>query len=169
MAQLKPRLERKSGDEIPLSNEALLELMREVLARGAAFRFRSKGWSMSPFIRDGDSITVSPVCGEKLSIGQVAAFIHPESGMLVVHRIIARRAGALLFQGDNSPGQHDGFVSPLNILGVITQVTRRGRPVRFGLGVERYLIAWLSRSGLWRRLFGLLGRALRFLRRSFQR
>ena len=45
---------------LSLSGEALIELMRAVLARGLPFRFAARGFSMAPFIRDGDVISVSP-------------------------------------------------------------------------------------------------------------
>ena len=68
--------------------EILMEIMQDILARGAEFRFRARGWSMSPFIRDGDVITISPRNKKKPAVGKVVAFLQPDSGRLVVHRII---------------------------------------------------------------------------------
>ena len=69
-----PRLFVVKAHELPLSGQALLELMRAVLARGVPFRFCARGWSMAPFIRDGDVITVSRFRHDLPDIGEVVAF-----------------------------------------------------------------------------------------------
>ncbi len=133
--------------------------MKEVLAKGAVFRFQAQGKSMSPFIKNGDVITIAPFAIEKLSVGKVVAFIQSATGQLVVHRVIGRRGAAFLIQGDNAAGQTDDLVQPAEILGCVTRVERNGRRVYLGLGPERYLVAILSRSGwlaaVLRRLWSL--------------
>lgn len=157
------------GSDLSLSRVALTELMREVLARGMPFRFRAKGWSMIPFILDGDVISVSPLPRGLPGIGDVVAFMRPETETLVVHRVIARRGGVCLIQSDNAYGEGDGLIPRERILGRVTRVERGGRLIRLGLGPERLLIALLSRLGLllplWQRLSPLLRP---FFRRSVQ-
>ena len=131
---------------MPFSGQTLLELMRAVLARGVPFRFCARGWSMAPFITDGDVITVSPIQHNLPGIGEVVAFVRPGAGNLVVHRVVARRAAAVFFQGDNWMGYTDGIIPQENLLGRVTRVERQGRPVWLGLGPERFLIAWLSNT-----------------------
>lgn len=120
---------------------------------------------MSPFIRDGDAITVAPLTRAKPDVGKVAAFIHPQGGQLVVHRIVGKANGEFLFRGDNSYGQHDGFVQADQVLGTVTGVTRQGKKIYLGSGPERYLIAYVSRIGLLARLRSWLERILRRLRK----
>ena len=103
---------------------------------------------MAPFIRDGDVITVAPFKDKVPRIGEVLAFIHPETGKLVVHRTVARYGDAFLMQGDNVGEQSDGLVPVKNLQGRVTRIERNGKAVFLGLGVERYLIAWLSRVRL---------------------
>ena len=81
-------------------------------------------------------------------MGDVVAFLHPETKLLCVHRVLSRNKGALLIQGDNSPGKPDGIISMEAIMGRVTLVERGGRKIRLGFGPERVLIALLSRSGL---------------------
>ena len=164
--RLRPSVYSLRGSDLPLSAEALLELMRGVLARGVPLRFRAKGWSMAPFIRDGDVISVAPLGPALPGLGEVVAFVHPEIGKLVVHRVVARRGGGLLIQGDNLPGAADGLVPRENLLGRVTAVQRGGRKVWLGLGPERFLIALLSRVGLLATLRGWVGPLLRSLKRS---
>jgi len=122
--------------------------MQDVLSKGAMFHFRAKGWSMAPFIRDGDAITIAPRSQEKTAVGKVVAYIQAPSGRLVVHRVIGRKGPAFLIQGDNTAGETDELVYEQDILGCVTRIEREGHRVFLGLGVERYLVAYLSRHGL---------------------
>jgi hypothetical protein len=137
---------QKSG--ISLSGKALIELMHAVHAKGLPFRFNAGGYSMAPFIRDGDVICVSPLASRVPGLGDVVAFIHPETKLLCIHRVLSRNKGAFLIQGDNSPGKPDGIIPMEAIMGRVTRVERGGRNVRLGLGPERIPLALLSRSGL---------------------
>ncbi len=161
----RPGLYIKKNVERPLSGPALGELLRSVLEKGASLRFRSRGFSMAPFIRDGDVIMVEPLGGAHPALGDVAAFIHPETGKVGVHRIIGGQGDACLTKGDNNPGA-DGLIPRANILGRVKKVERNGREVGLGLGPEKIIISFLSRCNLfttvlnpaWRRLGPLLKR-----------
>ena len=54
----KPAIYSKKTEGLSLSGYVLIELMKAVLEKNVPFRFRGKGFSMSPFIRDGDVITI---------------------------------------------------------------------------------------------------------------
>jgi hypothetical protein len=146
--QIKPTITGKMWADIPISNEILKELMREVLAKGASFHFQARGLSMTPFIKDRDKITIVPVSKEKPGFGKVVAFIKPSSGQLEIHRIIGKQGSSYLIRGDNTAGQRDGLVQLRNILGCVGRVERSGRRIRLGTGLERYLVALFSRMGI---------------------
>jgi len=133
---------------LALSGAALRDFLAAVLERGAPFRFTARGYSMHPFIRDTDVITVSPLDGRVPHVGEVVAF---RSGVdrLVVHRIVAAVDGAYELRGDNS-AESDGRVPREAVLGVVTRVERIGRPRRLGIGPEGALLARLSRRGALR-------------------
>ena len=141
---------------VPLSGDSLSELMREVLAKGKPFRFRARGLSMSPFIKDGDVLTVTPLSAAPRT-GDVAAFLHPATGRLVVHRLVRKRAGRFQFKGDNAD-EVERDLAPEGILGLVVSVERAGRefrlPRRAGVAV-----AGLSRAGLLRKAVGAARRA----------
>lgn len=143
-----------------MSGAALQEFLRAVLARGVPLRFKARGFSMSPFIQDGDVLTVAPHPGRRPRSGEVVAFCHPQTGKLLVHRVLARRGGGYLLRGDNTP-EADGLIPAVHVLGRVARVERRGRRVRLGQGPERRLIALLARREL---LQPVLQRALRVLR-----
>jgi len=144
---------------LPLSGKALIELMQAVHAKGLPFRFSAGGYSMTPFIRDGDVITVSPLALHAPRRGDVVAFIHPKTNRLCLHRVLSVHGGSFFIQGDNMPERPDGVIPREAILGRVTGLERAGRRVRLGLGPERLLLAILSRCGgmaLTRRYAGWL-------------
>ena len=152
-------------DELVLSSDVLVDLMRQVLSRGMPFRFHARGGSMVPFILDGDAVCVAPFGKRGPGFGEVVVFLHPQTGHLVVHRVVGKHGQACLIQGDNIAGDPDGLIPIKNLLGRVTRVERNGRQIWLGLGPERYLIALSSRSGLlipvlrsFRSLFGMLFR-----------
>jgi signal peptidase I len=140
------------GGSLSLSNTSLIVIIRDILARGVPFRFAAPGFSMSPFIRDRDIITLAPYEKTSCRIGTVVAFVRPGTGQLVVHRVVAASGDGWRIKGDNNP-EEDGVIPHAAILGQVIQVERAGKFVRHGLGPERVIIALLSR---WNLLFYLL-------------
>ena len=133
--------------EWSISGAALAELLRDVLRKGVAFSFRARGFSMSPFIKDGDDLTLFPLNGISPGLGDVVAFIHKGNGMPFVHRVVGKKENTYLLKGDNAT-ETDGLISESDILGCVRMVERRGLRVFFGLGPERFLIAYLNRRGI---------------------
>jgi len=151
-----------------LSGPALIELMTAVLENGSSFRFLAKGFSMTPFIKDGDVVTISSFLGRKVRMGEVVAFISPQTQSLAVHRIIGKRKARFLLQGDNVP-EADGLVPEEQILGYVERVERQGRIVNLGLGPERRVIAFLNRKGWLLHVRYVLWSLLKPLRRIVRR
>jgi len=149
----------KEAGKLSLWGPDLVQLSRAVFEKGGPLRFQAKGFSMSPFIRDGDAITLFPLTGDAIHLGDVVAFVSPGTERLVIHRVIARDGHTLLITGDNATDA-DGPVPRKNILARVGRVERKGRKVFLGLGPERLLIVLLNRTGillhilrpLWQRL-----------------
>jgi hypothetical protein len=140
------------SNEFYLSADGLAELTDAVLARNSSFRFRVRGYSMSPCIRDGDVVTLSVFHAPFNGLGRPAAFRRPYTKKLVIHRIIGASGSGYLIKGDNA-FETDGLIPKENILGYVSKVERGGRERAFGLGAERYAIAFLSRTRLLGSLF----------------
>lgn len=143
----KPKFAVVKGSELSLSGSTLVQLVRAVLGKGAPVRFRAKGFSMSPFIRNGDVVTLSPVQGIFPRVGDVIAFVVRETDKLCVHRVVGKKGEFYVTKGDNS-NEPDESVLDENILGFVTRVERNGREVFLGLGPERFLVAFLGGKGL---------------------
>jgi hypothetical protein len=136
----------REGGESNLSMEALVDLVQVATARGIAFRMQAPGFSMHPFIRNLDTITISPLPATGPRLGDVVAFLKPGFGSLVVHRVVAATREGFLIRGDNTL-EPDGLLPRSCIIGLVTSVEREGRTVFFGGGPERFIIAFLSRMG----------------------
>ena len=128
-------------------SEVLPELIKEVLSKGVECRLQAKGYSMSPFIKDSDVVTISPIVDSSPGFGDVIAFIHPRAEKLMIHRVVGKIGDAFLLKGESAL-EPDGLIKKENILGLVTKVERKGKKVFFGLGPERFLIALLTRTNL---------------------
>lgn len=143
---MKPEVRTRRGGDLPLSGAALTELLRAVLDKGRPFRFRAGGWSMSPFIKDGDVITVAPLAGRRPRPGEIVAFLHPKTGHVAVHRVVRMDDGRFSIRGDNAHAP-DGALTSERILGAVTRIERGGRKVRGTGRAASAAVALLSRTG----------------------
>ena len=139
----------RDGGEGNLSKTGLVDLVQAVTERGKSFRVKAPGFSMYPFIRNLDTITISPLPAAGPRTGDVVAFVKPSTGSLVVHRVIAVTKDGYLIRGDNTL-EPDGLLQKSSILGQVTRVEREGRSVSFGGGPEGSFIAFLSYKGFIR-------------------
>lgn len=111
---------------ISLSAPVIMELIEAVHEKGASFRFQARGYSMTPAIRDGDVITLSPLGSKMPGRGDVLAFRHPERPRLLVHRVLRKKKSRYFIKGDNVT-EADGWIPAENILGLITRVEQQGK------------------------------------------
>ncbi len=138
-----------------LSSEVdLLALSKDILKKGKSIRFQAKGWSMRPFIRDGDFITVSPVEDSSLKIGDVVLYLGG-GNRIIVHRIINKykkeRRATLLIKGDANFSSAER-VDTQNVLGKVTKIERKGRTKRLDRRFHQitgFFIAGISPFSRW--------------------
>lgn len=109
-----------------ISQATFAELAGSLLKDGYSVVFKACGWSMSPFIRNGDVITVSPFSPETLLVGDVVLYLR-DNGSAVAHRVLSKSApesaSVLLVRGDALTGACEEI--PLDrILGKIVKTCR---------------------------------------------
>lgn len=141
----KPEIHKIKWDHLAISTNQLGELCQTILSNEIKLRFEAPGSSMLPFLRGGDTLTISPLSQAKPSIGKIVAFIHPTNNNLLIHRIIDKQESLFLIKGDNSPLLTDGWISESQLIGCVTCVERDKKKIWFGFGLERYLIVFLSK------------------------
>ena len=84
-----------------ISNEPFFSRVEAEIAEGRSVRFRLKGWSMFPLLRDGrDEVVLCPCTSEELRPMDVVLFRY--NGGHVLHRIIRREGTLLRIRGDGS-------------------------------------------------------------------
>jgi hypothetical protein len=98
---------------------------------------------MSPFIKDGDMVTLSPLNRALPRMGDVVAYIHPAIKRVFIHRVVRKKDDSYIIKGDNSL-EGDGPVLAAKILGLVTRVDRDGKRITLGLGPERF--SWVRQS-----------------------
>lgn len=135
----------RTQDELLLSGNAAAELLKAAMDKGKPFKFKAGGWSMAPFIRDGDILTLSPSLISFPQKGDVVGVVDQFTKKLMVHRIVGIKNGRYQIKGDGADKEDPGTFDLNGIYGHVTKIERDGKPVRFGLGPERSVIAILSR------------------------
>lgn len=146
-------------EALSLSSGALAAILKATLDKGFSFKFTVKGFSMLPYIRTGDIVTVSPLSSSAIGLGRVVAFIHPRTAKFNIHRIVGSWRKVYLIKGD-SVIKFDGLIPIRNILGCVTNVERNGKKVFSGLGRARHLISLLSFLSIFCILFFIWRRIL---------
>jgi len=139
---------------ILLSNSDLLKLSGSLIERGASIRFRAKGFSMRPFIQDGDLITVSPLRNYPARVGDVVLY-KTANDRAIVHRVIlkTRIDGRAIFfvKGDANLSRPEEAARE-SVLGRVTAIERNGRERKLDTKLNRIiglLFAGLSPFSRW--------------------
>ncbi len=130
--------------------ELLLKLSRDILEKGKSIRFQANGWSMRPFIRDGDFIVVSPVENSSIRTGDVVFHLTTENKVMV-HRVIKKYKKdednrIIMFIKGDATFSFPEKVEMQNVLGKVVAVERNGRKKR--LDTKLYKIKGLFFAGI---------------------
>lgn len=105
----------------------LCELVREAVEKQGKFILKARGFSMMPFIEDGEDVKIEKAAFEEICFGDVLCYAIPQPGtpfpVLRIHRVLWKTNAALLVKGDTL--LHMEKVSPKQILGKVTAVQRK--------------------------------------------
>lgn len=115
-------------------------LRKEAIKNGHAVQTLASGYSMFPFLRKGDLLTVEPVSMDKIKRGDMVVFESEEKW--IAHRVIKIRNGAdgleFLLRGDTCIA-FDPVVNKENYIGSVRVFTRKNSKKKLSVGV---LNAW---------------------------
>lgn len=134
-------------NNLKLSGKNFTKLMSAVLEKNADFRFQAEGQSMSPFIKNQDIVTITPLSMNTPQTGDIVAAFLSEKQSIMIHRVIGKKQGKFLIKGDNIKSR-DGLFELDQILGLVNSVERNGKRVWFGQGNIGKIIAFFSKTGL---------------------
>ena len=106
-----------------VENKEFLDISEEILEKGKQFSFMARGNSMSPFIREDDTVVISPISGT-IGVGDIV-LAKTNQGTPVLHRIIKFSPIGVVTKGD-AVREDDGFIPAENVLGKVVQVSGEG-------------------------------------------
>lgn len=126
-----------------------------MLLPGITVRIRPIGNSMLPLIHAGrDTVCLFKAAPEKLTVGDLVLY-RRKYGALVLHRIILKKNGQFYLSGDNN-FEIEGPLSPEQIIGVATEITRAGRKIKTTDFLYRlYVLIWPGSRPLRRFIYAL--------------
>jgi len=122
------------------------ELARAALAEGQWLRLHVSSHSMSPLLRPGDELEVTPVNPADLPPGGLVVRAVPGDGF-IVHRLLDVRDGFVVTRGDSQP-EADSPWPMSQLAGRVTAAWRAGRPIRLDATWPLYvgrILAGISR------------------------
>ena len=103
----------KQGQELRSAEAAASHL-------AGAQAFVGAGESMEPIYASGTAIVVTPVDFSQLRPGMSVVYVNAE-GRGVAHALVEQTRGGWVAQGANNPAPDADLVTPVNLVGVITQ------------------------------------------------
>ena len=130
--------------EIRIDHSDLAALAYSILAEGHVLRFSAPGYSMFPFIRDGDIVEVQPLNNWHPRAMDIIVYAHP-NGKVRVHRLDKVRqtdAGLRLYLRGDAPPFCGEWIESGQVLGRVAAVEHAERRVRMDSRLMRSM-AWL--------------------------
>lgn len=105
----------------------LCELVREALEKQGKFVLRARGFSMTPFIEDGEEVEIVKAAPEAVRFGDVVCYAvrKPESEFpaMRIHRALFKSGGVLFVKGDTL--LHAEKVHPSQLFGKVSAVRKK--------------------------------------------
>lgn len=143
-----------------IPNDQFFSWVEEELSEGHPVRFRLKGRSMFPCLRDGrDEVVLYPCTEDELRPMDVVLFRH--GGKHILHRIIKRKGDSLCLRGDGSFSAREQCMVA-DVVGKVRFIVRQsGRILYVDKWYFRLLGRLWNKSGIFRVLL------LKFLHRCY--
>jgi len=80
-------------DQIMLSKQQKNTLIKDLLKSGVMLRIQVTGFSMEPFLSNGDVVKIQKVRPDRLLPGDLVFFVN-QQGSLILHRLIKKKKAA---------------------------------------------------------------------------
>lgn len=136
--------------DLILKNEAFKHLLTWGLdkKRISGIKIHCHGHSMSPFIRNGDTVVLNALdSGQRIQPGDIVVAVIRKKGTIVIHRVIRIRDSFVQIKGDNLTAP-DGWFLQNDLLGVVSSVQERKIGPILNSPLFNRTVAALSRTGL---------------------
>ena len=132
-----------------VTSREFVDVAADILDNVPALRFRVSGGSMTPWVRDGDILTIGKVDPGRLRIGDVV-FCRRSGGTALAHRLVRRTTGGrapfFVTRGDARWDEDEPFTAG-QVLGRVSDVRRGARYWHLDF------LQWRVLALVWVRLF----------------
>ena len=113
------------GKTISLPNELFFKEVKMLLDEGKQVRIPVKGRSMRPFLKNSDTVVLTPVRDRSVHWGDIV-LARTAFGAIILHRVVFRKKETLWLMGDAHSRQKERITEGA-ILAVATAVYRKGK------------------------------------------
>ena len=123
------------------------DVFHETSSKEYSWRVKSRGQSMYPLIKNGDTLLIEPLKADELNPGDIA-FYRLLSGSFIAHRFIKRNSSGLLLTNGDNLRKYDEVVAEEQVFGRVIQIERNGRVLTLSgrlNNLNTRLITWLAR------------------------
>jgi len=125
---LKSDKENIDSRRLKISGQNFALLIKSLIEKNAAVKFKVTGKSMFPSIMGGDMVTLSPYKNHRPEIGDVIGLSDGQNRQIIIHRIIDKINERFLIKGDNAI-KNDGFFPRNQIIGYISEIERNKKRI----------------------------------------
>ncbi len=121
------------------------DLIREAIERNGTLKFRLKGTSMRPFLREGDILTVSALRSQKISVGDLV--IYHDGMSITCHRVFRTFKNNFQLKADAAMTA-DEFLKKGRLMGKVVELQKGGLILNMNNNAGRIANMVISRASL---------------------
>lgn len=138
-------VEEKISKAVSFTNASLKNLYLSLLKEGKPIYMNAWGWSMFPFIKNGDRIKIEPIANSEIEVGDIVAVdMKNDTGpWFFVHRVVkislSDKQRIYITKGDAAGSGHDKPVTINLIVGRVTEIIRGKIAINLKLSFWRRL------------------------------
>ena len=140
--------------EFILTGKAFQHLIASILGADSGYRVRvrGRGFSMIPFIKDNNALTLKPIDPHRgIKFGDIVAVSNKEKNRAVIHRVIRSRNGRYQTKGDGN-FRPDPWCTIEDVIGTVDHIEKSGWIPYTCTRWQNIVIAIASRTGVLTRL-----------------
>jgi len=137
-------------DTLVLSGKHFCSLLEHIETHPGVsmVKFKGYGQSMTPFIKNGNTISIKLLTvNDTIKTGDIVAVKPEDKEQIFIHRVITKKENNYLIKGDNRK-TIDGWFQRSSIFGIVAQNKRDNEPHSILTSLTNRIIAFLSRTGL---------------------
>lgn len=144
---MKSDKENIDSRRLKISGQNFALLIKSLIEKNAAVKFKVTGKSMFPSIMGKDMVTLSSYKDHRPEIGDVIGLCDSQSRQIIIHRIIGKINEHFLIKGDNLI-KNDGVFPRNQIIGYVSEIERNKKRISI-TRLKNRINVFLSKSRIF--------------------